>query len=298
VIRDEFAGQARFETHARNASNESDQAPNETHEQGAALTNLVDPATAETQIYSVDREDDQARNETQTHGVILEIQQQWRKRQDWLRAYNRLLLQSGAICRRWCKGSKTEGAELLEQLMSGDLSHPVAPAIIPLLVAIDCIRPELHLAQTHVIELAASLPVAKWCASVKGIGINGIALASIVGEAGDIGAYKSVAALWKRMGLAVINGERQRKYKDKKLAKLHGYNPSRRAQMYVLAESLFRAQSRCRGPYRRAYNERRSHTALTHPDWSKDHSHKDALRFMTKRFLRDFYAAWEAANAN
>jgi hypothetical protein len=236
----------------------------------------------------------------QSANTILEIVELWRQRQDWARAQQRLWLQSGAICRRFCSNDKVAGEKLLQQIRKGDASNPVAVAIAPLLGAMDLLQPNIDRTEAALVKQAQHLPVAPWCAKVRGIGINGIRLASIVGECGDIGKYKSVAALWKRMGLAVIDGERQRKCLDKELALIHGYNPQRRAVAYGIGDNLLRSQKPT-DPYRQAYDYRVAHTKNTHSGWyetatgKSKHGHMDAMRYMTKRFLRDFYNAWREA---
>lgn len=50
-----------------------------------------------------------------------------------------------------------------------------------------------------------------------------------------------------------------------------------------------------KGPYGEVYAKRRARTAETHPDWTKAHSHKDALRIMTKALIADLWSAWRAA---
>jgi hypothetical protein len=44
-------------------------------------------------------------------------------------------------------------------------------------------------------------------------------------------------------------------------------------------------------PYRVAYDHRRAHTAVTHPEWTDGHSHNDALRYASKRILKDLWRA-------
>jgi hypothetical protein len=44
-------------------------------------------------------------------------------------------------------------------------------------------------------------------------------------------------------------------------------------------------------PYRVTYDERRMHTATTHPEWSDGHSHNDGLRIAAKAILRDLWIA-------
>jgi hypothetical protein len=41
--------------------------------------------------------------------------------------------------------------------------------------------------------------------------------------------------------------------------------------------------------YRVTYDQRRAHTAVTHPEWTPGHSHNDALRVASKAILRDLW---------
>lgn len=41
--------------------------------------------------------------------------------------------------------------------------------------------------------------------------------------------------------------------------------------------------------YRHTYDQRRAHTAITHPEWTAGHSHNDALRIVGKEILRDLW---------
>ena len=112
--------------------------------------------------------------------------------------------------------------------------------------------------------LAKQLPLWDgWGEGIRGFGLG--SLAAIIGEAGAISNYATVSKLWKRLGLAVIGGERQRKKTDKEAAIEHGYNPSRRSVMWNVGQSLFKAQSqrmdketeevlRAAGPYRVVYD--------------------------------------------
>lgn len=90
-------------------------------------------------------------------------------------------------------------------------------------------------------------------------------------------------------------------------------NWSGKAKMraYLIAESCIKQlDPQCRGghpvaatqtgvavpacacsPYRVVYDERRGHTAVTHPEWTDGHSHNDALRVASKAILRDLWRA-------
>jgi hypothetical protein len=147
---------------------------------------------------------------------------------------------------------------------------------------------------------ARKLPAYAFAKSVNGLGDLGLAV--LVGEAGDLASYPKKGHLWKRLGLAPVHGQALSTWRrtggltaDDWTAA--GYSPRRRAEVYaVISEPLFRAQSVADGPYRAIYDRRRAATEAAHPDWSKLHSHMDALRVMTKSLLRDLRNEWRRAN--
>ncbi len=179
-------------------------------------------------------------------------------------------------------------------------------------------------AEKEMIRLAKSLPVYEWARSIKGFGDKGLAI--IVGEAGiPIGEYRTVEGFWKRMGLAVIDGERQRGKTDKVQAAAHGYSPKRRAEIWMLAHSMFKAQwngdkdedgknpaktgkpivisAHAAGPYGEIYAARRASTTprieatadllLGSPEkWIPLRCFNDAVRVMSKALLRDLWVEW------
>lgn len=152
-----------------------------------------------------------------------------------------------------------------------------------------------------------------FAADVLGAGELGLSI--IVGECGDLSNYPNPAKVWKRLGLAPYRDKaastwrREGGLSAEEWTEL-GYNPKRRAEIYAcIGDPLFRAQTAalkrsggghvhcdtpCHGvaPYRIVYDRRRARTAETHPDWTKAHSHNDALRVMTKAFIRDLWCAW------
>ncbi len=166
-------------------------------------------------------------------------------------------------------------------------------------------------------RIAKLLPVWPFVEGVRGLGAKGLAI--LTAEAGlPLGDYRSVSGLWKRLGLAVIDGERQRKKSGLEDAARHGYSPRRRSQVWaVCSDSLFRAQwrgadeesgleARPIGPYGEVYAQRRAHTAprieatahlpATDPGkWTKGRCHNDGRRVMTKALLRDLWAEWRRA---
>ena len=166
-------------------------------------------------------------------------------------------------------------------------------------------------------KLAQQLPVFAWVQkNAKGVGDLG--LARIVGEAPLLGQYATHERLWKRMGVAVVAGERQQRRSDKNEALLHGFAPTRRAELWsVCSDTLFRAQWRGAkeaedgeitegypvGPYGAVYQRRKALTlpriaetdALPYTDrakWTRRRCDNDARRVMSKEFLRDLWSEW------
>ena len=150
-------------------------------------------------------------------------------------------------------------------------------------------------------RLARSLPVHGWAQGIRGFGDLGLAV--IIGEAGDLSAYPKKGHLWKRLGLAPLNGKAMSTWRTNGGLNAEnwveaGYNPRRRAEVFsAVSDPLFKHQTMADGPYRHAYDERRVHTAVTHPDWTKLHSHQDAMRIMTKCLVRDLWREWRASDA-
>jgi hypothetical protein len=107
-------------------------------------------------------------------------------------------------------------------------------------------------AEKRMQELAADLPAADFVAGVRGLTLLGFAV--IVGEAGDLSGYPDDprkhgdACLWKRLGLAVIDGRRQGSPAPGATAAdwvRHGYARTRRAQVWAFVDDvLFRSQWR------------------------------------------------------
>lgn len=223
--------------------------------------------------------------------LIAEIVQLWRMRQRWHRAEKSLVLQGRALCRAWTEGDKKAANDLFDAAAEGNAVDPtLAAALAPFLGAIDTFAPQRAAIEKRLRKLARSLPVWPWVEGVKGFG--DLNLAALVGEAGDVGSYRSPAALWKRMGLAVIGDGRQRRVADAEAALAHGYNPNRRCVAYLLGETLIKAGAACR--YREVYDARKAYEAERVA--TKGHAHNRAARYLTKRVLRDLWKEWRRAS--
>lgn len=162
-------------------------------------------------------------------------------------------------------------------------------------------------------RLAKELPVYSWAEGVRGFGA--VSLAIIVAEAGDLSGYPEKGHLWKRMGVAVLDGVRQgglTKTAPKEAWIAHGYNRQRRSRMWNIGDALIKGNGE--GEYRQAYLARKDYEreraeaaglivapAAKIPKkrvaefMSDGHIHRRAQRYMEKRLLRDLWRAWRRA---
>jgi hypothetical protein len=160
--------------------------------------------------------------------------------------------------------------------------------------------------------LARSLPVYNWVKGVRGAADLG--LATIIAETGSLSNYPSPAHVWSRLGYAPYDGAagstwKREAWRERKLTKeewiAHPFSGERYSLFFSLSDSLFRAQwksaKKCgtargqpTGAYGQVYADRYAHTSVTHPEWTPMHHHRDALRVMWKRFLKDLWRAWRA----
>lgn len=178
--------------------------------------------------------------------------------------------------------------------MQNGQEHPLAAsahlACIGLLAARIPLEDQRAAYEKTLAKLGARLPIAHMADEIRGIGH--LALAKITGECGNLSAYRSVSAVWKRAGLAVIEGERQRRVAGE-AALLHGYSPERRAVFWNIADSLLKAQGKdeTAGPYRLIYDRRKAHEAPRVE--TAAHAHNRALRVMMKAVLKDLTLEWK-----
>jgi hypothetical protein len=227
--------------------------------------------------------------------AVVEI---WRVRQDMVRAQQAQTLRAKAICRRFTRGDKEEADKLFTAVVKGT-DHPLADHAVMAIYAILHARAPLEeqraAYEKTLVKLARDLPCAGFCDGVKGFGL--MALAKVVGECGDLTAYhKGISGIWKRAGLAVIEGERQRR-KTGEAALLHGYSPERRSVFWNIADPLLKAQGKGEnaGPYRRFYDQEKER--FLSAGLTKGHAHNRAMRHMTKLLLEDLHRYWCEVNA-
>lgn len=219
--------------------------------------------------------------------IIAEIREQWRRRQAWHRAEKSLTLQSKALCRRLAVDGDKAEADRIYKAALGKGEHEMAEtalaAIFPLVEGRKAVETARKQVEKRLAKLAAELPAAAWVAKTRGFGIA--SLAALVGEAGDLSDYSTVAKLWKRMGLAVMPSGRQRKVTGAEGIE-HGYSPARRSVVWAIGDCIIKAG----GPYKELYNTRKEYEAPRVE--TKMHAHNRAKRYMEKRILRDLWLTW------
>ena len=146
-------------------------------------------------------------------------------------------------------------------------------------------------------RLAADLPVVGFVAATPGLSLKGLAV--IVGEAGNLANYPTVGHLWKRLGLAVIDGRRQgglppglsREQRVEEWQR-RGYNPRRRAQVYAFIDDIFFRCQRPGSKYRTYYERKKAEYVAR----EKSYPDRSARRAMAKMLIRDLWRAWRSSS--
>ena len=234
---------------------------------------------------------------------IATLRELHRKRQDFHRSEKSLTLQVKAICRRLCAGDKDEADKLYTAMSKGaeDAQAMMAKEWTePFIQARSILEGNRKQVEKDMAKVAKTLPVAEWVDGVKGFGIG--SLAAVIGEAGDLSNYPTHSHLWKRLGLAVIDGGRQRLVPGAD-ALVHGYSPSRRSVVWNIGQCVFKSQSQRvdketgevkieAGEYRKLYDARKEYEMGRVE--TKGHAHNRATRYIEKKLMRDLWKAWRA----
>jgi hypothetical protein len=238
--------------------------------------------------------------------TIGQIVEHHRLRQDMIRARQRLKLQAQAVLRRLLDGDKVAAGKRWAQVKR-DPAAPERAWLGAMLAAMEPLEAQQAATERTLAKLVRTLPIHAWAATVSGLG--DVSLAGIIGECGGHapGDFRTPAALWKRMGLGVISGGRQRRVAGD-AALEHGYSPTRRSLMWNVGECIIKAQvraekdadgtrtgSRAIGPYGALYLERKAYEAGRVE--TAAHAHNRAKRYTEKRLLRDLWRAWRANEA-
>lgn len=256
--------------------------------------------------------------------TVAEIVQLHRLRQDMIRAQTKLSLQGQAALRFMfqrdedfasddAKEKARKRNESLYRQVAADPSHDLYGFVAPYILAAEPLDAQRSVYEKALVKAVKRLPVYAWVKSVTGFG--DISFATIVGECGDIGTYKSISAVWKRLGLAVINGKRQGAPGEGATKEdwiEHGYNKQRRSVSYVAREHVIGCMGKWRPEfgsdladatyYQRVYAERARYEAeklglpVTESDKGREsykkHVAMRAHRYVEKRLLKHLYLEW------
>ncbi len=253
---------------------------------------------------------------------ILELS---RLRTDAIKARLKLTLQALAVLRRLNGGDKDlAAAAWSDAVKNEDSPHRAFVDIYIETIEVFKRRQSDH--EKLMVRAAKTLPIYAWAKSVNGFG--DVSLAIIIGETTGLrndtgefyalGDFKSVSAVWKRMGLAVIGGERQRK-KSGNEAILHGYSPTRRSAMWNIGNSVILGMGKFRPVFgedieanpeytyfQKVFAQRaryeagrlphKTGEAIKESKTGKDsytaHAANRAKRYVEKRLLRCLFAEW------
>lgn len=233
--------------------------------------------------------------------LVAEIVQMHRQRRRWMKARNALILQGKALCRAHLDSDKTAGTAAFDAAAKGTCDDPILiVALAPFLAAIGSFDPEIRAIERHLEKAAKQLPIWQWAEPIRGLGAASVA--AIVGEAGDLSEYRTISGVWKRLGLAVIDGDgRQRRRANADLAALHGYSPERRSIVWNVAEGMSRHQREWRdketGDITKPAGEfgdvlAKAKARALEKGWTPAHAEAHAKRIMTKEVLKHMTLAW------
>lgn len=236
--------------------------------------------------------------------VCATIVERCRQRSDLHRAEQRLTLQVKAICRRLVKDDLAQSHALYGSL-EGRAIHPlrdVARAVTcVLLKARHEIREGRLSIEGQLQRDALSLPI--WSRVKATPGLGGLGIALLIGATGDLAKYSTHSKVWKRLGLAVIDGQSQRRMTGPE-GITHGFSPGRRSTVWNMGSNMLRIQSglprvegrkgRPVGPFRRGYDARKAYELAN--GVPKAHAHNRAKRYMEKKLVRNIWRAWREAS--
>lgn len=209
--------------------------------------------------------------------TIAAVTEEWKQRQAWHRAEKSLTLAIKSQCRRLCDGDKARADVLYATLLAlpeaeavtakrktkqkntaGDfppiLLDVASTAILPLVQARNQIEPKRKIAEKNLTLLARDLPGFTFCLNTPGL--SAFTIYALVAEAPGRNHrgfldFPRWQQLWKRLGVGLVDGKRQRKVKDKQLAKQHGYSPARRSVLWTIGDSLVKKEGYYRDLYLR-----------------------------------------------
>lgn len=253
--------------------------------------------------------------------MIDQIIETYRLRQDMVKGMTKLQLQAQAIIRRATGLGKDDNVSSIFKAAMNDPEHEFHYMVLPFAMALEPLESQREMYEKTLIKLVKQLPVYPWVKSVKGFG--DLTFACIVGEAGDISRFSGPAKLWKRMGLAVMDGGSRQGNPGKSATAedwiRHGYSKVRRSVMWNAGNGLILGMGKFRPmfgedldkseytEYQKLFAERarleqaKLGKEVTESKIGKEsycaHAANRAKRYVEKRALRDLWVQWNQATA-
>lgn len=197
------------------------------------------------------------------------------------------------------------------------LTHPEVARLAALVQMIEAAE---HQAVLNLQRAMRSHPLGPWVKAQRGIGEK--QAARLLAKIGDpcvnatAGTYRTVSQLWAYCGLHVVAGGdpghapndahvalawvAARRQKGQKA----NWSTDAKTRAWLIVQSCMKQlDTSCKtdtgiaehvegcgcSPYRVVIDQRRQHTATTHPEWTPGHSLNDAMRVASKRLLRDLW---------
>lgn len=216
----------------------------------------------------------------------------------------------------WSRAQRIVRRELAGKEHDGEDVRVVAAIKSELVMAKLALEPILKRRaeiEAEMVEKAKALPLERFVSATAGF--SWIALAVIVGEAGNLANYSTIRKLWRRLGYGMASGHESQAYSTwRKMGGLSakdweqaGYSPQRLGQIYgVVTVPLMMHKKK--NKYGAVYDARRAQTFITHPEWYVDkdgnqklnkdgeprsaHAKMDAERIATKALLADLRTEW------
>lgn len=240
------------------------------------------------------------------------------RRRNLLKAQNRLGGQLFGYCYGYCN-EDTKAAQLMHAaVLKGktlDYDLEVEAFCRPFLNALAPLAQSQANVEKEMAAVAKALPIwTEWGKGVRGFGE--LSCAKIVAGTGEMTAYSNPAKVWKRLGLAVIGGERQRKVAGD-AALEHGYVPLRRSDVWnVVATGMVKQIVRSvkdeegntvvdifgdsvavpispYGEYFLQERQRQRDKLRAEKQHYRTHALNRAMRHLSKRLVRDMWVAWQ-----
>lgn len=260
------------------------------------------------------------------------------ERAQYVRAKTRLTNQMKAIARKVLNKQFKDSVsdKELNELIAGAIAEESTLfGIVPISWGRNAIDMNLKSLEKTMRGIVKQLPIwTDWGEHISGVGE--MSLANIIGGSVcsaevdyvtgkkykkkfvTIGDYSNPAKLWKRWGVGIVEGERQRRVKasidekkkfrttgetsgDQLKAIVHGYNPTRRAILWNVGDCFVKAGNY----YRKRYDQEKARQLELYPkvltdkwgnskkkNYSLARAHNRAMRYSTKLFLADLWNKW------